>query len=183
MIRAGRGAAENRAKFIVAKSSEDRAREDAEKRLFRTERRLANTTLKIGERSTADGTLYGSVGARHIVEALAKKQVEVKESQILLDEPIHVRPRPPSTCARQKPLVLRIPRPLARGAGPCSGHLPPAPLAATRGVVGGGEARGGLRGRGQGHGRVDWRGAPPTSAGAECGVASGHALPAYTLAR
>ena len=181
-MRAGWGAAENRAKFIVAKSSEDRAREDAEKRLFRTERRLANTTLKIGERSTPDGTLYGSVGARHIVEALAKKQVEVKESQILLDEPIHVRPRPPGTGARQKPLVLRIPRPLARGAGPCSGHLPPAPLAATRGVVGGGEARGGPRGRGQGHGRVDWRGAAPTAAGAECGVASGHALSAYTLA-
>ena len=30
MMRAGWGAAENRAKFIVAKSSEDRAREDAE---------------------------------------------------------------------------------------------------------------------------------------------------------
>ncbi|KAJ1490856.1 ribosomal protein L9, N-terminal domain-containing protein, partial [Baffinella frigidus] len=80
---------DNRAKFLLEKSEEERVVQEKERRVFKLERRLEKTMLKIGERATPDGTLYGSVTAKTINAALKRIGVMLDDTQILLAAPIH----------------------------------------------------------------------------------------------
>lgn len=66
------------------------AQEEAERlgRLKELAQRIGSTSVKIEAKVTPEGSLYGSVGAAAIREALLQEQIEVDERTIRLDEPI-----------------------------------------------------------------------------------------------
>lgn len=70
----------------VASREEKRAKERAENEIAAT--RIASTTLTLGVKVGDAGKLYGSVGAKEITEALARRGIEVDRHKVDLDEPL-----------------------------------------------------------------------------------------------
>jgi large subunit ribosomal protein L9 len=61
-----------------------REREDAEI----AAQRIASTTLTLGVKVGEGGKLYGSIGAKDIADALARRGIEVDRHKVDLDEPL-----------------------------------------------------------------------------------------------
>lgn len=72
-----------RAKKRAAEVRKQRAAEMAE-----LKDRLADLSLTLEERASEEGHLFGSVGAPHLVAALAERGVAVEEKQIRLEHPL-----------------------------------------------------------------------------------------------
>ena len=53
-----------------------------------TAKKLATVVLRIPMKASETGHLYGSVGQRQIVDALAPKGYELEEKQVVLDPPL-----------------------------------------------------------------------------------------------
>ncbi|HEY2917054.1 MAG TPA: 50S ribosomal protein L9 [Candidatus Limnocylindrales bacterium] len=70
----------------VASREEKRAKERAENEIAAT--RIGSTTLTLGVKVGDAGKLYGSVGAKEIAEALARRGIEVDRHKVDLDEPL-----------------------------------------------------------------------------------------------
>jgi large subunit ribosomal protein L9 len=70
----------------VASREEQRKRERAEAEIAAT--RIASTTLTMGVKVGEGGKLYGSITAKDIADALARRGIEVDRHKIDLDEPL-----------------------------------------------------------------------------------------------
>ncbi|MFO0985073.1 MAG: 50S ribosomal protein L9 [Planctomycetota bacterium] len=66
------------------------AQEEAERlgRLKELAQRIGSTSVKIQAKVSPEGSLYGSVNAATLREALLREQIDVEERTIKLDEPI-----------------------------------------------------------------------------------------------
>jgi large subunit ribosomal protein L9 len=62
----------------------EREREDAEV----ATQRIASTTLTLGVKVGEGGKLYGSIGAKDIADALARRGIEIDRHKVELDEPL-----------------------------------------------------------------------------------------------
>jgi large subunit ribosomal protein L9 len=70
----------------IASREEQRKRERAEAEIAAT--RIASTTLTMGVKVGEGGKLYGSITAKDIADALARRGIEVDRHKIDLDEPL-----------------------------------------------------------------------------------------------
>lgn len=81
-------------------TAENQRRLDAEKRQYELKQakikeerqeiaeKLRGTQLQLGVKATEEGHLYGSIGARHIVEAFKQQGIILDEEHVLLENPI-----------------------------------------------------------------------------------------------
>jgi large subunit ribosomal protein L9 len=70
----------------IASREEKRVRERADAEIAAT--RIASTTLTMGVKVGEGGKLYGSITAKDIADALARRGIEVDRHKIDLDEPL-----------------------------------------------------------------------------------------------
>jgi large subunit ribosomal protein L9 len=70
----------------IASREEQRKKERAEAEIAAT--RIASTTLTMGVKVGEGGKLYGSITAKDIADALARRGIEVDRHKIDLDEPL-----------------------------------------------------------------------------------------------
>jgi len=70
----------------IASREEKRSRERAEAEV--TANRISSTTLTMGVKVGEGGKLYGSITAKEIAEALARRGIAVDRHKIELDEPL-----------------------------------------------------------------------------------------------
>ena len=70
----------------IASREEKRAKEREDAEIAAT--RIASTTLTMGVKVGEGGKLYGSITAKEIAEALARRGIEVDRHKIELDEPL-----------------------------------------------------------------------------------------------
>ena len=70
----------------IASREEKRAKERAESEIAAT--RIASTTLTLGVKVGDAGKLYGSVGAKEIAEALARRGIEIDRHKVDLEDPL-----------------------------------------------------------------------------------------------
>ncbi|HEX5240166.1 MAG TPA: 50S ribosomal protein L9 [Candidatus Limnocylindrales bacterium] len=70
----------------VASREEKRKKEREESEIAAT--RIGSTTLTMGVKVGDAGKLYGSIGAKEIAEALARRGIEVDRHKVDLDEPL-----------------------------------------------------------------------------------------------
>jgi large subunit ribosomal protein L9 len=70
----------------IASREEKRNKERAEAEIAAT--RIGSTTLTLGVKVGDAGKLYGSVGAKEIAEALARRGIVVDRHKVDLDEPL-----------------------------------------------------------------------------------------------
>jgi large subunit ribosomal protein L9 len=73
---------------VRAKAEKVRVQREAEKAdQMEVAKKMATVVLRIPMKASETGHLYGSVGSRQIVEALAEEGYELDEKQIVLDTP------------------------------------------------------------------------------------------------
>lgn len=70
----------------VASREEKRKKEREESEIAAT--RIGSTTLTMGVKVGDAGKLYGSIGAKEIAEALARRGIEIDRHKVDLDEPL-----------------------------------------------------------------------------------------------
>ena len=70
----------------IASREDKRARERSEAEIAAT--RISSTTLTMGVKVGEGGKLYGSITAKDIADALARRGIEVDRHKIELDEPL-----------------------------------------------------------------------------------------------
>jgi large subunit ribosomal protein L9 len=70
----------------IASREEKRKREREEAEIAAT--RIASTTLTLGVKVGEGGKLYGSIGAKDIADALARRGIEVDRHKVDLEEPL-----------------------------------------------------------------------------------------------
>jgi large subunit ribosomal protein L9 len=70
----------------IASREDKRRREREEAEIYAT--RIASTTLTMGVKVGDGGKLYGSITAKDIADALARRGIEVDRHKIDLDEPL-----------------------------------------------------------------------------------------------
>jgi large subunit ribosomal protein L9 len=70
----------------IASREDQRKREREEAEIAAT--RISSTTLTLGVKVGEGGKLYGSITAKEIAEALARRGIEVDRHKIELDEPL-----------------------------------------------------------------------------------------------
>lgn len=70
----------------IASREEKREREREEAEIAAT--RIAGTTLTMGVKVGEGGKLYGSIGAKDIADALARRGIEVDRHKVDLEEPL-----------------------------------------------------------------------------------------------
>jgi large subunit ribosomal protein L9 len=70
----------------IASREEKRTRERADAEIAAT--RIASTTLTMGVKVGEGGKLYGSITAKDIADALARRGIDVDRHKIELDEPL-----------------------------------------------------------------------------------------------
>ena len=70
----------------IASREDKRVRERADAEIAAT--RIASTTLTMGVKVGEGGKLYGSITAKDIADALARRGIEVDRHKIELDEPL-----------------------------------------------------------------------------------------------
>lgn len=54
----------------------------------KTSKKIQGLFLRLSEKANEDGVLFASIGAKRIIQELAKQEVSVKERQVLLNEPV-----------------------------------------------------------------------------------------------
>ena len=82
----------------IASREEKRKREREEAEI--AAQRISSTTLTMGVKVGEGGKLYGSITAKDIAEALARRGIEIDRHKVDLDEPLQAswaRTRSPST--------------------------------------------------------------------------------------
>ena len=70
----------------IASREEKRKREREEAEIF--SQRIGSTTLTMGVKVGEGGKLYGSIGAKDIADALARRGITVDRHKVDLDEPL-----------------------------------------------------------------------------------------------
>jgi large subunit ribosomal protein L9 len=70
----------------IASREEKRKREREEAEIAAT--RIASTTLTLGVKVGEGGKLYGSIGAKDIADALARRGIDVDRHKVDLEEPL-----------------------------------------------------------------------------------------------